>query len=196
MQSSAKIIARLPMEPRFCISDINKMCRNGEIYGYKIKDKRFEPWTITPESFGLYLAYHPVLLSIFVNMDNIELQTIGQEVYDFYKNVCGSFTKNHLDTQLTFDDLSKIFDESVFETYKHFYPKCSRFRYFYQIYIKHQNKIPILRVIKYLCANPNVLRYLQYRYQSLLELENSTELSLIQYLLMLQSYYSYYGYLN
>lgn len=186
--TSAQIIASLPMNPGFSTSQINRLCREGKLYGYKVKEENFEPWIIPEDSFALFLKYSPILLIGFMEMDM--KYDRGGELTMFVDKVKKYLSKNYTEESYTLTQLSYIFDKPTNQIATWFHISC-----FAHFILKSHINISALDVVRYLAANPNRLNVLKERHKLLLANGDHTE-SAVRHLLMLHAYYESNGHLN
>lgn len=185
--TSAQIIASLPLHIDFPVSKVNKLCREGIIYGYKHKEGNFEPWIISEDSFALYLKYNPLLFSEFDELD-MTYDREG-ELRMFVEKVKSYLHKSYKDESYTLEQLSMIFDKPINQIAAWF--KISNIFCFVA---KKAITIQLLQVIRFLRANPNRLEELRERQKLLLAKGDERE-SAVRHLLMLYAYYESNKYL-
>lgn len=185
--TSAQKIASLPIYPDFSVQQLNRLCREGKLYGYKLTEGNFKPWIIPEESFALYLKYHPILLIGFMEMD-MDYDR-GGELTMFVNKVKEYLNRSRSDSY-TLAQLSYIFDKP--ENQIAAWMGISKGFYFIG---KRIITIQELEVIKFLSANPRRLEALEERHKLLLAKGDSAE-SAVRHILMLHSYYKSNGYLN
>lgn len=193
LNGTAKIISNLPMEHKISKDEVNKLCRQGELYGYKLRKENFQPWLIPVDSFALYLSYHSLIATDFLTMNDEDLKQCEPDVLQFINKTLPWLSEVYREETYTIKQLSDIFHESVSETYNRFHPK-SISHIFYPDCLKAKDLIYATQVIKYLSANPIELTYLTHKHHELLDQGNFQEAEKIRHFLMLQSYYKVYGY--
>ena len=193
MSGNAKIISKIPMYPRMTVQEVNKLCREKKLFGYKLKDANFEPWIITPESFSLYLKYRPLIGAGFLAADPDEVAEAGDDVTEFVHEVFQAFSINWTEGY-KIKELALIFNEPWIRTLKRFHPRFTIF-HSWCVYLTGDKNIDILKIVQYLTASPHAFEYLRIHHIDLLY-KNSDEEPLLRYILMRQMYYATYGHLN
>lgn len=186
--TSAQKIASLPLPIDFSVQKVNRLCREGSIYGYKCQEGNFEPWTIPEDSFALYLNYNPILLVSFAEMD-MTYDREG-ELAMFVKKVKQHLSKSYNSESYTLEQLSIIFDKPANQIATWF--GISNMFY---LLAKRIITIQVLEVIKFLRVNPNRLEQLK-EYHKLLLAKGDEKESAVRHILMLYAYYESNGYLN
>lgn len=190
IMTSAQIIAALPMCPDFSTSQVNKLCREGKLYGYKVGDGNFEPWIIPEESFALYLLYNPVYLNAFKSMDFDPYIWRGTDVVKFVEDVKKLLKRNWGDETYTISQLSYIFDVPKNQILAWF--KVPRMFHFI---LWSNGTLQAIDVVQFLERNPKRLEALKERHKLLLA-KGGAEESAVRHLLMLHAYYKSNGYLT
>lgn len=169
--------------------DATKLCRDGELFGFKAREGSFVPWTISTTSLAMYLKYHPIILQTVIEPSKIT--NFGDDDMKIVRAINGALSHNTNDENYNYEQLSNIFGVpmneimTVFKAPKSFFklPFLSRLTY-----------ISADDVCKTLNSNPQYVEKLQNRHKELLANGDIMESS-ARHLLMLYSYYKQHGHL-
>lgn len=192
---SAKMIANLPMHPGLSVNEINRLCRTKQLYGFKLKDRPFEPWIIPAESFALYLKYHPTLMNAFFDMSVEDIGHFDDNMIDYYSWIHNGIRRKCPEYTYTISELAPIFTRSIGYTYEMFL-KTNWLSIFKPTFLKAKKAIPIIDIVKYLCIDPETLKALRFHHVIVLEDKKYHLERDIRYILMAHMYYTTYGHFN